>query len=322
MSLDVDPAKLLLNLKGDSLKLSVLLPVHNSERYLSQAIQSVVCQSFRDFELIIVDDGSSDASLHVCQEFERNDARIKIISRPNTGIVGALNDGLAASKGEFIGRMDADDISYPDRFERQLLEFARRPKLVLLGSQVRAIDADGCPIRYMCQETENATLQALLLAGDGHAILHPAVMMRATAIGQIGGYRPEYPISEDLDLYLRMAELGEVGNCSEVLLDYRHHESSITNRPNKAMHFAQLAVSETRARRGLPPLSLQQKMVNEVEIASPGQIARRWSWWAWGSGFGSTARKYARRAIFADPTSFKAWQLLYVTHLRRPPGLH
>src|ERR1051325_1151561 len=99
---------------------SVLLPVYNAERYLESALQSVLGQTFSDFEVIAVDDGSKDNSKKILERFAANDPRIRVISRPNTGIVGALNDGLAVARGEFIARMDADDVALPGRFQAQL----------------------------------------------------------------------------------------------------------------------------------------------------------------------------------------------------------
>ena len=100
--------------------ISVVTPVYNAGRYLRPAVESILVQTFRDFELIVVDDGSKDDSLAVLREYEANDHRVRIITRPNTGIVGALNDGLAAARGEFIARMDSDDLSTPERFEKQI----------------------------------------------------------------------------------------------------------------------------------------------------------------------------------------------------------
>src|SRR6478672_11907562 len=107
--------------------LSVLMPVYNGARYLAEAVESILGQTFRDFELIIVNDGSTDGSEKILRRYAEQDGRIKLISRPNTGIVGALNDAIAASKCELMARMDADDVAMPDRFEKQLAYMRDHP---------------------------------------------------------------------------------------------------------------------------------------------------------------------------------------------------
>ncbi|HEX5242322.1 MAG TPA: glycosyltransferase family 2 protein, partial [Tepidisphaeraceae bacterium] len=100
--------------------LSVVMPVYNCQRHLAAAMESVLAQTFHDFELIAVDDGSQDKTLKILRQFEKKDSRIRVLSRPNTGIVGALNDGLAMAQADLIARMDGDDICLPERFERQI----------------------------------------------------------------------------------------------------------------------------------------------------------------------------------------------------------
>src|SRR5947207_13124013 len=107
------------------------MPVYNAERYLRPAVESVLAQKYDDFELITVDDGSADSSPAILREYEAKDPRVKIVSRPNTGIVGALNDGIAASRGSLIARMDSDDISLPARFGKQVTFLDSHPEHVL-----------------------------------------------------------------------------------------------------------------------------------------------------------------------------------------------
>src|ERR1051326_2264165 len=125
---------------------SVLVPVYNAARYLDVAISSVLRQTFSDFELIAVDDGSKDDSKKILEHFSANDARIRVISRPNTGIVGALNDGLAVARGEFIARMDADDVALPGRFQAQLDYLRGHPDCIAVGTAVQIIDARGAVV--------------------------------------------------------------------------------------------------------------------------------------------------------------------------------
>src|SRR5258706_14041022 len=113
---------------------SVVMPVYNGERYLASAIDSILAQTFTDFELIAVDDGSTDSSLPMLKRYAERDPRVRVISRPNTGIVGALSDAIAAARAPLIARMDADDLSLPLRFERQVAYLSGHPQCVLVGT--------------------------------------------------------------------------------------------------------------------------------------------------------------------------------------------
>src|SRR5438045_1565655 len=122
------------------------MPVYNAERYLRQAVESIRNQTLPDFEFVIVNDGSTDRSLRILKAFARSDKRVKLITRPNTGLVGALTDGLGACRGEFIARMDGDDIAHPQRLEKQLTYMREHPECVVVGCRVRGIDPYGCEL--------------------------------------------------------------------------------------------------------------------------------------------------------------------------------
>src|SRR5436305_1519215 len=127
--------------------ISVLMPVFNARRYVAEAIRSIQRQSFDQFQFIIVDDGSTDGSSNIIQSLARTDTRIRVIAGPNRGIVKALNNGLDFCDGEFIARMDADDLATPDRFQKQLAYLKGHDDCVAVGSRVLLIDDQGAPIR-------------------------------------------------------------------------------------------------------------------------------------------------------------------------------
>src|SRR5436305_9543595 len=127
----------------DRPQVSVLMPVYNAIRYIGVAVDSVLSQTFSDFEFIIVDDGSTDGSAEILREYAGRDPRIRLISRPNTGLGFALNEALAVARAPFIARMDADDECLPERFEKQIQYLRNHPECVLLGSRVLWIDSDG-----------------------------------------------------------------------------------------------------------------------------------------------------------------------------------
>ena len=201
--------------------LSVCMPVYNAQAYVRQATESILNQTFGDFEFIIINDGSTDDSRKILEELARRDARIRLVSRPNTGYTKALNEALGMARAPYLARMDADDISLPDRFEKQLEYLRAHPECVLVGSRILTIDPFGSPLYEPRHKLVHEAIEAELLAGVGWAIVHPASMMVREVVDALGGYRPEMEPSEDLDLFLRLAEKGKIANLPEVLLHYR-----------------------------------------------------------------------------------------------------
>lgn len=203
--------------------ISVVLPVYNGGATLGRAIESIQTQGHRDWELIVVDDGSEDDSAAKAAAFAEADPRIRVLQSPQRGLVSALNIGCAAARGEFIARMDADDVSHPDRFARQLAWFAQHPDGGLCGTQVTMT---GGAIRSGRRRYE-AWLNHIVTHEDfvrelfvECPIAHPAFMMRRTAYGAVGGYR-DFDGPEDYDLVMRFWQAGHtMGNVPETLLDW------------------------------------------------------------------------------------------------------
>ena len=290
---------------------SVLLPVYNAARYLRAAVSSILSQSFNDFELIIINDGSTDQSLQILQELAAKDARIKVISRANTGYVVALNEALALAQGEFIARMDADDISLPARFDKQIAYLENNPDCVLVGSSVMLMDVDGSIIGPMADITfghENID-QALL--HRGWPIVHPAVMMRACAVRAAGGYIVDYCPNEDHALFLKLAEMGRLENLSEPLLYYRKHDESVSARNSgRIPQLVSKIIIEACWRRGIPV----PREITHPQSKLPATIVdveRSWAWKAMKNNNIATARKYALSSLRRRPLSLDSWRLTY-----------
>ena len=209
-------------------KVSVILSVRNGEPYLKQAIDSILAQSFGDFELIVVDNHSTDNSPKIVESYE--DERI-ILTRPAEPLhlAQALNHAASMASGEFVARMDADDVSHPSRFEKQVAYLQEHPEVGILGSQICPIDADGEPItggQYKKPESHADITCSLFF---GCALWHPTVMLRKSVIDELGYYsspviagREEYS-TEDYDLWCRAIGHTQIHNLSEKLLDYRIH---------------------------------------------------------------------------------------------------
>ena len=292
-------------------KVSVALPVYNAERYVAEAIESILTQTFTDFEFLIVDDGSTDGSLSIMRRYADDDARIRVISRPNTGIVGALNEMIGEARGELVARMDADDVARPDRFEVQVRYLDENPDCVMIGSRVLVIDSDGDPLVVLPTPLSHEEIEDGLLNFRGQLVHHPATMMRRRSLLEIGGYRPECREAEDLDLFLRLAEIGRIANLAEPLLNYREHsgKSSIVRAEAFATNVFRI-VQEARRRRGLEPAA--DRMMEELRLTKDmGTIHRTWGWWALGAGRVSVARKHAWACLRHLPLSLSSWRLLY-----------
>src|SRR5205814_1483469 len=157
-------------------------------------------------EFIILDDGSSDRSFHIIQEYAERDERIRLFPLEHQGYVNLLRRGLAMCRGEFVARMDSDDISMPTRFEKQIAYLREHPDCVAVGSRVQLIDPYGSPIEVPPHKLVHEEIDAELLSGIGWAMVHPVVMFRREPMVRVGGYRDGLDISEDFDLFLRLAE--------------------------------------------------------------------------------------------------------------------
>ncbi len=208
-------------------RISCLLPVYNGEQFLDEAVRSILAQTYANFELVVVDDGSRDATADILSGLAAEDARVKVVRRENGGIVAALNTGLAVCRGEYVARMDADDIALPDRFQFQLDYLDANPGCVLMGGVVRSLMADGS----IGGRTTGGRHRRTDLSSFPPKIavaMHPLIMVRRAALVAVGGYRSDFPHAEDYDLFIRLSKLGDIDNPDRDLLIYRRHEGAIS----------------------------------------------------------------------------------------------
>lgn len=299
--------------------ISVLMPVYNGSRYLTEAVESILTQSFRDFEFVIVDDGSTDDSLTILESYAAKDDRIRLISRPNTGIVGALNDGLAAARGEFVARMDADDIAMPERFSRQVDFLRANLDVVCVGCGALQIDSRGNHLIPWTLPLDDETIQSQHLKGST-SLVHPGVMFRREAVAAINGYNSAIPVAQDLDLWLRLGEKGRLANLPNLLLKYRVHDNTISNsRQQEQLAYAQLAVDHACDRRGLAKSNLNLKPYRPAQSkASRHDFSIRCGWWNFLRGDRQTALRHGMHAIRSMPWRSDGWQLLACSLLKSP----
>lgn len=211
---------------------SVLLPVHDGERYLAAAIDSVLRQTHRNLELIVIDDGSSDRSAAIAASCE--DARVVLVrNERNLGLVPALNRGLELARGELVARMDADDVAEPTRLARQVAVFATEKSLVALGTAIGYIDGEGRPASVPRRQVHGAALIRWRLL-RGTCVYHPTLMLHRVRAGADARYSQDFPHAEDYELLLRLSRSHAVDNLPDVLLHQRVHAGSVSARHRDA----------------------------------------------------------------------------------------
>src|SRR6185312_7026781 len=214
---------------------SVVLPVFNGGRHLEPAVRSVLEQDHRAIEVIAIDDGSTDSSLEVLQRLAADDPRLRIVSRENRGLVATLNEGLALARGQFIARMDADDISYPARFTRQLAMFKARPDIAMCGTDFHLLYGDR-PDPLDAQTESRPDEQLPILSQFMTSFRHSTVMFnRAVMAKDLLRYDPAYPHAEDFDLFRRITAAHPAAIVREPLLAYRIHPGSVTETASRQM---------------------------------------------------------------------------------------
>ena len=296
---------------ADAPTVSVVMTVFNTERYVGEAVDSVLSQTFGDFEFIIIDDGSTDGSTSILNEYAKRDGRIRLTSRPNTGIVAAANEGIGLARGRYLARMDSDDVCLPHRFQAQVDYLNTHPECVVVGSRVTVVDPYGSPVFDSGQKLAHDEIDAeLLSSGGGWAIVQPSAMMRTDAVRKVGGYRGRHNVSEDQDLFLRLAEVGRVANLPEPLLRYRRHYKSVMHTQwRQRQQVKEQIVREAYHRRGLP-MPAEWKF-DDWQPTPLAEQLRAWGWAALKRGNAPVARKHALGAVRAAPLSGEAWRLLY-----------
>ena len=202
------------------------MPVFNAARFLGEAIESIRAQSFENFELIAIDDGSRDQSAEILDEYASADKRLRVFRCGHQGLPRTLNFGISLARAKYIARMDADDIALPARFERQLEFLEAHPQVAVLGTQLQQIREDGTPMAISSHPLCHAEIAANMLKFC--CLHHPTVMMRSAAVRALGGYREAFRAAEDHDLWLRAAEQYELANLPDVLLYYRLHTQAVS----------------------------------------------------------------------------------------------
>ena len=287
-------------------QIDVVMAVYNAEAYVAEAVTSILRQSFEDFRLVCIDDGSTDRSSEILQRLAEGDSRVQVIRQENQGVVGAANVGLAACTAPLIARMDADDIAMPDRFAKQVEFLNAHPEVIAVGTAILEMDSDSDPLGIERFATDHEQIdRSMLRLKTGMA--QPSVMMRREAVQSLGGYRVEFEWVEDMDLWLRLAEIGRLANLSDVLLCYRQHTSSVTwigGQPRRERLLA--LIKEAYVRRGMDfPEELARQCSRTRSSGGPAKWARK----AARQGQWTVATKHMRRQWKDSPLSVLTWRM-------------
>lgn len=200
--------------------ISVVIPVHNGEKYVKEALESVLNQTYENVEIIVVDDKSTDSTLSILSTLEKRHPSLKVIeAEKQNGLGDVINIGIRASTGKYIARLDADDLMYPDRLEKQAEFMENNPDVVVVGGQIDIIDESGKVIGKREYATDDRDIKKNQFLFQPFA--HPAVMMRKSALEEVGLYPEGVWKIEDVMLFFKLRQVGKFANLSDTVINYR-----------------------------------------------------------------------------------------------------
>ena len=253
---------------------SVAMVVRNMERFVAEAIESVLNQTFRDFELVIVDFGSSDGSPSIISRYQEKDSRVRFHAIPPCGLSEARNASCRVARGRYIALLDADDVAFPDRLERQVAYLEAHPETALLGGAIVCTDSSGSRQFTKLFPLTDAEIRAAL---EHQTVLHQTtVIMRREVLEMVKGYRRAFALSEDYDLWLRVIERFQVANLAEPVVYYRIHPGQVSVqrlRQEVICWMAARAAARIRASGGGDPLwQVDEITLGTLALLGVGQM--------------------------------------------------
>ncbi len=299
---------------------SVTMVTRNVEQFLQEAIDSILGQTFRDFEFIIVDFGSTDNSKSIISNCAATDRRIRFHEIPHCGLAEARNEACSRAQGKYIAIMDADDVSLPNRLLWEVEFMEAHPEVGVTGGAVECINAAGRVLTTWRNPTENRMIQQAF--SERCPLCQPTVLMRRDAFAGVGGYRAPFAPAEDYDLWLRIAEHSQIANLEEVVLKYRihPHQVSLRKRTQQTLGVLAARVSASRRRNGFPdPLDSVTEITPEL-LAGLGATKtmqqrqlvsdlREWVRYLCDAGEYSAALEAALEALRCELRSIERWRV-------------
>ena len=247
--------------------LSVLMPVFNSERFVAEAIESILNQSFKDFEFLILDDASTDKSIEIIKDFKNKDSRIKVFqNEKNLGVVESRNKLINLSKGKYIAWLDSDDIALPNRFEEEIKFLEEHPEIGMVGAYPEIIDENGKKLGIWLFEIDPKKLKIELFFHS--PFLSSSVMIRRSSL-PIELYDPRFQVAEDFDLYSKIAEKSDIANIPKFLVKYRINSKGLSkSNTGKMEQLAVQVIKEHAERLGIKLEESTIKNLREPKTAS------------------------------------------------------
>lgn len=300
--------------------ISVLMPAYNCEAYVLEAVSSILSQSFADFELLAIDDGSTDSTRRLLESV--HDPRLRLVSNDhNIGLIDTLNRGLELASGRYVARMDADDISAPERLEKQVQFLDAHPDVHVLGTMVNLINEQGKVFGAIAGYPKDADEIHRYLLREC-CLIHPSVMFRKDAVLAVDGYSASARHAEDYDLWLRLSDHHKIANLPDKLVSYRMHRNQVSIRNLATQHqVAQHCRMEALKRRS----TLGEDVSEAVRIVYAGPWGRlRAAECTLGRDYLNWARIYrwmkhphmalrlALKAVLHSPFSATAWNMLMI----------
>ena len=262
-------------------RISIVMSVYNSEKYLREAIDSILKQTFKDFEFIIINDGSTNGTREILESY--NDPRIILIHQENMGLTKSLNKGIARAKGQYIARQDADDISHPERLEKQIDFLERHMNVTLLGTAIEMIDEKGTYLYAVKPPTSDSSVRKGIK--QKNYFCHGSIMFRRQSFFELGGYREFFFTTQDYDLWLRFIEKFEARNLPTLL--YKHRISSISTSLKNIVYQRRMAIFAVKLadarEKGMNEILLIKKLKNylgsPLSLTEKKEIFYRYIYW-------------------------------------------
>lgn len=293
-------------------KVSVVMSVYNGAPYLRQAIESILAQTFDDFEFLIINDASTDETRQILTSF-RDPRIIALENEQNLGLAASLNLAIDGARGEYIARQDADDLSYPQRLAEQVAFLDAHRKVGAVGATTEWIDSAGNTLQIWRQPTENADIQQTLLRYC--CLIHGSTMYRHVAALQMGNYDSKMRTGQDYDFWLRLSEMWDMACLPETLYRYRWHENMASReRRVEQENNAEIARARALQRRltyGWRRLGLSRALTpGWVQTMDRRRLAQRYVWWSAGARehSRSLALRFLIIAFLLDPTTPEIWR--------------
>ncbi len=256
---------------------SVLLPAYNAERYLPEALESILAQSFTDFEVVVIDDCSTDGTWKLIQKYAKQDKRVVAVqNQHNLKLSGTLNRAIEVAHGKYLARMDADDWSYPDRLEKQVSFMEKHPAVGICGGSMEVCDQELHVVSVRRYHQTDGEIRSHLFRYSPYS--HPLVMYRKDVLEKVGGYRDEFNPAEDYELYFRIGMVAQFANLPDILLKYRVIPKSMTTGGTRKMEEKTIAIRYLYAKNY--KMSLQDLVYTWLHQLTLLFIPSSWKIWA------------------------------------------